>query len=54
MRRKTLATRELLSVIREAIDESQMPYQVDIVNLAEVSSAFRKRVLKEGIKWLDF
>lgn len=45
---------ELLSEIREALEESRIPFQVDLVNLAETDHAFRERILKEGILWLDF
>jgi len=40
-----------MSLLREKIEESTIPYHVDIVDLATVSSNFRDKVLKEGEKW---
>ena len=40
-----------LSALREALEESTIPFRVDLVNLAEAGPAFRARVLKEGVKW---
>jgi predicted nucleotidyltransferase len=41
----------LLSQIREAIEGSNVPYSVDLVDLSQTDQAFRQRVLKEGIQW---
>ena len=41
----------LLSDLSEALEESSIPYRVEIVNLKETSEAFLKRVMKEGILW---
>jgi hypothetical protein len=41
----------LLSRIREALEESQVPYRVDVVDLSSVDPAFRKRVLETGVIW---
>ncbi len=40
-----------LSLIREVIEESSIPYRVDVVDLSTVEPAFRERVLAEGIPW---
>jgi predicted nucleotidyltransferase len=41
----------VLSTIREALEESQVLYPVDLVDLSEASPQFRERVLQEGILW---
>jgi predicted nucleotidyltransferase len=41
----------LLSRIREALEESHVPYRVDVVDLTSVDPAFRKRVLETGVIW---
>ncbi len=41
----------LLSRIREALEESHVPYRVDVVDLSSVEPAFRKRVLETGVIW---
>lgn len=43
----------LLSRIREEIDNSNVPYKVDLIDLSQTEEAFRQRVLKEGIPWTD-
>ncbi len=42
-----------LALLREKIEDSSIPYKVDIVNLSEVSQDFRKQVLKDAIIWKD-
>lgn len=39
-----------LSRAREALEESTIPFQVDVVNLADASGALRDRVRREGIQ----
>ena len=41
----------LLSEIRERLEESSIPYEVDLVDLSEVGESFRRRVELEGIAW---
>jgi predicted nucleotidyltransferase len=41
----------VFSNLREALDESNLLYNVDVVNLEEVSADFRERVFQEGILW---
>ena len=40
-----------LSRIRERLEESTIPFQVDVVDLSETDEDFRSRVLKEGVLW---
>ena len=40
-----------LGRIREALEESHVPYRVDVVDLSTVDSAFRDRVLETGVIW---
>lgn len=37
--------------LAERIEESTIPYNVDLVDLRDVSLAFRDEVQKSGIKW---
>ena len=41
----------LLSSLSEALEESAVPYRVEIVNLNETSKTFRERVFEEGVSW---
>jgi predicted nucleotidyltransferase len=40
-----------LSIIKEEIEESTIPYTVDIVDLNAVSGDFKKEILKDGVLW---
>ena len=40
-----------LSDLSEALEESSVPYRVDVVDLSAASEKFRARVKSEGIKW---
>jgi predicted nucleotidyltransferase len=40
-----------LSRLRERLEESHIPYPVDVVNLANAESSLRRRVLAEGVPW---
>lgn len=44
---------ETLADIREALEESTVPYRVDLVDLQFAPSTLRDRVLREGIPWTD-
>jgi predicted nucleotidyltransferase len=44
---------DILSGIREALEESLAVYPVDVVDLSRASPQFRERVLKEGVRWSD-
>jgi hypothetical protein len=37
--------------LADTIEESTIPYEVDLVDLREVSPAFREEVVSTGIKW---
>jgi predicted nucleotidyltransferase len=37
--------------LAETIEESRIPYEVDLVDLRRVSPAFREEVIRSGIKW---
>lgn len=39
--------------LKEAIEESTLPYSVDIVDLSKVDLPFREKILAEGIEWKD-
>ncbi|GAE94591.1 nucleotidyltransferase [Gracilibacillus boraciitolerans JCM 21714] len=39
--------------ISERIEESYLPYRVDIINLSNTSEAIKEKVMKEGILWKD-
>lgn len=41
----------VLSEVRERIEESRIPFKVDIIDLSTTDPAFRERVLKEGVPW---
>ncbi len=43
----------LLSNLREMLEESTIPYKVDIVDLAVVSDRFKNEILKDAIIWKD-
>lgn len=43
----------LLAQLREKLEESHIPYRVEIVDLRKTDNAFRQRVLNEGIRWND-
>ena len=40
-----------LASLRAQLEEMPIPYVIELVNLAEVSPAFREKVLQEGILW---
>jgi uncharacterized protein len=41
----------LLGEIRERLEESTIPFEVDLVDLSEAGESFRRRVEREGIAW---
>jgi len=49
---KTLPT-GLLSEIREALENSQILYNIDLVDLSETSEEFKTRVMNECRLWSD-
>ncbi|MBP2662109.1 MAG: nucleotidyltransferase protein [Firmicutes bacterium] len=42
---------ENLTRLREALEESTVPYRVDVVDLAEAAKVLVAKVRKEGIVW---
>lgn len=40
-------------LLKEKIEELNIPYKVDIVNFTEVSESFKKEAMKEAIVWKD-
>lgn len=44
----------LLVRLRGAVEESTLPYRVEIVDLRDTDAAFRERVKLEGILWIGF
>lgn len=42
----------VLAGVREALEESTIPYRVDVVDLADTESDFRERVHREGVLWI--
>lgn len=44
----------LLSDIREALEQSNILYKVELVDLSSVSHEFKNRVISEGCLWKDY
>lgn len=44
---------DVLPKLRERLEESDVPYRVDVVDLSAVDPAFRSVVEREGILWKD-
>ncbi len=43
--------RGLLSEIREELEESHIPYSVDLVDLSRTTPEFRRNIRQEGLIW---
>jgi predicted nucleotidyltransferase len=41
----------LLAEIREDLDESRVPYRVEVIDLSATDAGFRDRVRREGVRW---
>ncbi len=41
----------LLARLREALEESHVPYPVEVVDLRDVDPVFRHKIVQEGISW---
>ena len=50
---QTTLPRGTLAQLRECLEESHVPYRVDVVDLTRTSSEFRQRVIAEGVLWSD-
>jgi hypothetical protein len=46
--------RLLLSNLIEMLEESTIPYKVEIVDLSRVSDSFRTEIMKDAIIWKDW
>ena len=42
-----------LARLRERLEESHVPYRVEVVDLNDVDPNFRRRILAEGVRWND-
>lgn len=42
-----------LILLKEKVENLNLPYKIEIVNLEEVSPIFRKEALKDAIVWKD-
>ena len=42
-----------ISQLKEKIEESTLPYSVDLIDLTEVDPPFRQKILAEAIVWKD-
>ena len=40
-----------LATLREVLEESTIPYRIDVVDLAEADVVFVEKVQKEGVLW---
>ena len=43
--------RGTLAKLRERLEESRIPYRVEVIDLNAVEPSLRRRVLEEGIRW---
>jgi len=43
----------LISQLKEKIEQSIIPYSVDIIDLSQVDRELREKVIREGIVWKD-
>lgn len=50
----SLAADALILNIREILEESLVPYRVDVVDLTKAGSILAEKVRKEGILWKDY
>jgi predicted nucleotidyltransferase len=41
----------LLALLRERLEESHVPYHVEVVELSGVDPEFRRRILGEAVRW---
>ena len=41
----------LLGELRDQLEESDIPYEVDVVDLGTMPAEFRERVQREGVVW---
>ena len=46
--------RAIIRRLREKLEESTIPYKVDVIDLDQVGDEFRQSVLATGILWRDW
>ena len=46
--------RAIIRRLREKLEESTIPYKVDVIDLDQVGEEFRRAVLATGILWKDW
>ena len=51
---KTNKDAKKITLLKEKIENSNIPYKVDIVNLKEISNDFKKEILKKAKIWKDY
>jgi predicted nucleotidyltransferase len=44
-------SRTKLTLLKERLENMNIPYSVDVVDVSKTSNAFRQKVLEEGISW---
>lgn len=49
----TVLPSDFITQLKEKIEESTIPYHVDVIDLSQTDEKFRDKVLKEGIIWKD-
>lgn len=42
-----------LSAVREALEESRVPYDINVVDLSTAPEEFRQLVKRDGVLWID-
>jgi predicted nucleotidyltransferase len=42
---------DVLSGLRSRLEDSRLLYPVELIDLSEADSAFRDRVVREGVRW---
>ncbi len=48
---KNKYSQKKLILLKEKLEEMNIPYKVEVVNLSKVSKVFREKALKEGVLW---
>lgn len=43
----------VLARLREALEESTIPQQIDVIDMRDVDAEFRERIRQEGVVWTD-
>jgi len=43
--------RKFKALLEELVEESSIPFTVDVVNLRRVSDSLKEEILKEGVRW---